>query len=1506
MEVEAEVNGVDVRGFLDTGSDCSSVSLKLATELKLELKELEGTFVSVGIHGKRELLKHWVVFDLKLKSSPPLTLRHSFLVHPNSPVPLLLGRDFMYVHRVDINRMGHELQIGDYVLPFFTPPCDLCNAVSSITLCRIPDSEQKEGEEQKETVPQNATAFTLPVDSKLKTAQSYSPCTIPAGHEVMVEVAIPQNLPHEESYCMEGTLHAAAKGLIIAASLVDHSREKSFARIMNPTAAEVELPKGFPLGIISPVTVIDDLEFQSGTPLSKTVLDYLQNQEPDTHPDEVLHCMHNMFQEEEEDFEEQKDDDDLLYVSPDELNARLKKTEESVQDEVLAAESPKPSPPDLTREQFLKLISCAMPTHINTQQQKGLFDVLYTYSNVFSKHKDEVGHCTLMKHSIPVIPGTEPIALPPRRFSPQKRKIIREIVQKYKEMGIVRDSKSPWSCPVVLVMRKDGSARLCCDWRKLNDVTIKDKMPLPLINDVLDGLGKSKWFTKLDFTNGYYHIDLDEDAIQKSAFVTAEGLYEFTKMGMGLVSSPATFVRMVSLVLGRLLWTRCMAYLDDVLVYSATWEQHLFDLGLVLAKLLHANLKLKPTKCSFASNRMDYLGFIVDKDGLHPDPAKTEKMVSYPRPKDVKTLQQFLGLVNYYRKFVPHFASIARPLYKLLEKQTVWNWDEEAQTAFENLKTCMASEPVLAFPDFSRPFIISTDASGFAISCILKQLGADDPDEHVIQFGSKALNKAQRNYSTIEREALAIKYATVLFWPYLQGNKFTVYTDHKPLTSLLKTEVANARLAKWRADFMAMDMKICYRPGKDNADADALSRITSAWEEVTYDSDVSINSSHSEPPSVHQASRLINCVTRIVEKDYLSVHTRIELQRSFAQVVREGKKSVKKKCEEKVAPAANLPAVPFRCFGGSSGMMDPDDCFHQNTCQRNPFRCFSRPIHITASDSLFGLEDDETPLCGSAGIPSITAADLIAKQREEKWMMRIISLLDSSVSRLPAKTRRHISHYELVNNILYRKVVTTEIIPFHALVIPSSLRAEVLFRAHDLPMSGHLGVEKTWRRIRRYCFWPGMYKDVLAYVLSCRKCNLTNTNRQPLFGSLQQIPPAVRFFQRVHMDKVGPVRESDRKNSVFFVAVDACTRWKIAAAFSGGRSMNAAEFLLHHVILKFGPMEQLVTDNGPENIGPEVLALLQLYNISHIYTSTRVPQTNGLVEVANGSLSEVVRTLVKKNHHNWDILLPHAVSALNTAVHDVTGFSPHFLVFGQEPHTNHILPMTDEMQELDSHTWEEAHAARELALRIANERTAARYEKSAERYNQRHRTDLSCLKPGQKVYVETEIKVKGLSKRFTPRFSEPVTIVGPAESPVVFWVQDEQDNQYRVHCKRMKLCFDRPTDLIPERFRPATAVQNPPSKKPRVRKEKRQTTITVIPEPENPEVVVFEKKKRGRPKKEVQAHVPLETSRSKGHANTQTTAKKREKDKVTHDATTTRHSQSHPNPYTLRSRSQKN
>lgn len=318
------------------------------------------------------------------------------------------------------------------------------------------------------------------------------------------------------------------------------------------------------------------------------------------------------------------------------------------------------------------------------------------------------------------------------------------------DRGIIQPSCSPWAAPIVPVRKRDGGLRFCVDYRKLNDVTRKDAYPLPRIDDALDSLANAKWFSTLDLESGYWQVEVAPKDKAKTAFITRQGLIEFNVLAFGLTNGPSTFQRLMDLVLSDLQWTTCLVYLDDIIVFGRTFEEHLSRLGEVLSKLKTANLKVKPSKCNLFSTEVQYLGHVISAEGVKADPGKVEAVRAWPVPINQTEVRSFLGLASYYRRFVRGFAEIARPLHQLTEKGKRFKWDEACQRAFVELKTHLISAPILAYPDPKKVFILDTDASDFGIGAVLSQ--EVEGLERVVAYASRALSKAERRYATTKKE----------------------------------------------------------------------------------------------------------------------------------------------------------------------------------------------------------------------------------------------------------------------------------------------------------------------------------------------------------------------------------------------------------------------------------------------------------------------------------------------------------------------------------------------------------------------------------------------------------------------------------------------------------------------------------------------------------------------------------------------------------------------------------
>ena len=401
-------------------------------------------------------------------------------------------------------------------------------------------------------------------------------------------------------------------------------------------------------------------------------------------------------------------------------------------------------------------------------QRERILDLVLRYQHIFSTPDAELGHTTLVDHTIDT-GDSRPIKQCPRRMPPLQRELADREVDKMLEKGFIEPSDSPWASPIVLVTKKDGSTRFCKDYRRLNDVTRKDAYPLPNINETLETLYGAECFNTLDLASGYWQVPVAPADRAKTAFTTRKGLFEWKVMPFGLSNAPATFSPLMELALRGLHWERCLVYLDDIVVFGRNFEQALENLELVLDRLASAGLKLKPKKCALFQHSVKFLGHVVAKEGVSCDPEKVSCVKNWKVPECVTEVRSFLGFASYYRRFIPEFATIAAPLTKLTQKRTRFYWDEQCQGAFECLRDKLIEAPVLAYPRPEGKLILDTDASAVAISGCLSQV--QDGEERVLAYYSQTLSAAQRRYCTTKRELLAVVKAVKHFCMYLWGQR---------------------------------------------------------------------------------------------------------------------------------------------------------------------------------------------------------------------------------------------------------------------------------------------------------------------------------------------------------------------------------------------------------------------------------------------------------------------------------------------------------------------------------------------------------------------------------------------------------------------------------------------------------------------------------------------------------------------------------------------------------------
>ncbi|WVZ96210.1 LOW QUALITY PROTEIN: hypothetical protein U9M48_041877, partial [Paspalum notatum var. saurae] len=414
-----------------------------------------------------------------------------------------------------------------------------------------------------------------------------------------------------------------------------------------------------------------------------------------------------------------------------------------------------------------------------------------------------------------------PTTLPPPRpyrYSPLHKTEIERQVTELLQAGLITHSSSPFASPVPLVQKKDGSFRMCVDYRKLNALTIKNRFPMPVIEEILEELGQAKYFTKLDMKSGYHQVRMASQDEYKTAFKTHHGHYQFKVMPFGLTNAPATFQCIMNEVLSPFLRKFVLVFLDDILIYSKSLEDHLKHLSLVLDKLKEHQFYLKHSKCSFGQTSMEYLGHVISEEGVAIDPQKTAAMVNWPRPTSMTELRAFLGLTGYYRRFVQHYGHLAKPLTQILWLKQ-FAWSDTAEKAFINLKQAMVQTPVLALPNFYLPFTIETDACDTGIGAVLMQNGRP------VAYLSKAFGPSHSKYSIYEKEFLALIMAVDKWKQYLHYPEFIIRTDHKSLAYLMEQNLHSELQRKAMSRLMGLKFKILYNKGKDNVAADALSRV---------------------------------------------------------------------------------------------------------------------------------------------------------------------------------------------------------------------------------------------------------------------------------------------------------------------------------------------------------------------------------------------------------------------------------------------------------------------------------------------------------------------------------------------------------------------------------------------------------------------------------------------------------------------------------------------------------
>lgn len=887
--------------------------------------------------------------------------------------------------------------------------------------------------------------------------------------------------------------------------------------------------------------------------------------------------------------------------------------------------------------------------------------------------------------------------------------VINDHVDKLLDDNRIAPSSSPYNSPVLVVPRKGPKKwRVVVDFRSLNLASQGDAYPLPNIEDILQQIGASSYFSVIDMADGFHQIPMDPDDACKTAFTTPYGHHEWRVMPFGLKGAPARFQRLMDHVLIGLQGIKCFVYLDDLVLYAQTLQEHNQKLLEIFQRFRKYNLKIQTNKCDFLKDEIVYLGHTISKDGVLPNPEKIKDVLNYPAPATTKDVKQFVALCSYYRKFVPNFSDIANPLVALLKKDTKFHWNAFHQEAFDNLKARLTSAPILIHPDYNKEFILTTDASLHAIGGVLSQgeIGSDRP----IAYASRKLNSAERNYPAIDRELLAVVAMCKHFRHFLYGRRFTIFTDHRPLVWLFNVKDLNSRLTKFRLKLEEYDYEIKYKPGKQNTNADALSRIPDAeiseilekvipsnideimrsdpqearqkeYHELDYSDESESEDSNSEddqePGSVIQACRSI-----------LTMQTRSKTR--APQIAQETVDATEVKLPPEAVPLPTYRSIThdklkktynqFELWSPNQHDHIQQDSRSLQALNKDDLTVMIQPYAESVPPSFISkhkippsffknFENGELRLhtpnvgillsslddCEATFFHLLTVYSTFKKQKQRYHHLNL-GLTD------PTKRLR----LNLQVILLYLFEGETDLITVftHDLVELKNKFdiVEIIRDFHMSPLGGHQGMNRTLKRIQNYFHWPNMAQDIEQFVSSCSLCQknkVSRLNRVPMKITTTSTKP----FEKIFLDVVGPLPISISHSKYILTFQDDLTKFAGAIPMPDQEAETIGEIFVTELICRFGAPATILTDQGPNLLAQVFVHVCKLLQTHKIRTSAYHPQSNQ-VERTHRGLAEYLRNFVDHDKFDWCTWLPYAMFVYNTTPHSSTNFTPFELLFG--------------------------------------------------------------------------------------------------------------------------------------------------------------------------------------------------------------------------------------------------
>lgn len=937
----------------------------------------------------------------------------------------------------------------------------------------------------------------------------------------------------------------------------------------------------------------------------------------------------------------------------------------------------------LFHAQYTDLESLIRTKHLNTEEKYQLLQVLKKNLKIIQKPEEKLSCTTSARHKIQTvddIPVHTRTYRYPHIHKPEVEKQINEMLAD----GIIQNSISPWTSPIWIVPKKaDASGkkkwRIVVDYRKLNDKTIDDKFPIPNMDEILDKLGRSVYFTTLDLKSGFHQIEVDPKDRAKTAFSTEKGHFEFIRMPFGLKNAPATFQRAMNCILSDLIGKCCLVYLDDIIIFGSSLQQHLDNLNKVLKRLIEANLKVQLDKCEFLQKQCEFLGHIVTENGIKPNPNKIEKILSWPLPKTAKQIKGFLGLLGYYRKFIKDFAKLTKPLTRCLKKDAKIIHNEEFKNCFNDCKQLLTSDPILRYPNFEKSFILETDASDFALGAVLSQK-FEDAKEHPIAYASRTLNDTECNWSATEKELAAIVWAVKHFRPYIYGTKFQLRTDHKALVWLRQKKDLNRKLLNMKLELEEYEFEVVYKKGTLNRNADALSRIEC---EISDNAEI-----HAIDEDFNR--KLLNI--KLDQEEYKNEFKNNNDNK--AEIHANSNESTMTQHSADTDAGEFIPCTlkPLNEFRNQIILeQSPDECIEST-------RIFPNHLRIKIRKTIFS--------------PAVLINIL-----KEYASLTCVNGLYCSTSIL---NNMNIIYKNFFSRAKTFRIFWTQ--NFLTDVTDEPEQEQIIQTQHN---NNHRGIVETTKHISTQYYFPKLRAKVTRFINLCKLCQKSKYERHPYKPKFKFTETPAKPLEIVHMD----IFIINRKNYLTF-----CDKFSRLAVAIPIRTRNAVHII--QAVTKFiallGKPSLLVTDSETSFTSTSMREFLEENLIEYHFTCLGQSSSNGTVEIVHRTLRELHNILSNKESTkdmSESTKINLAVTIYNDSIHSHTNITPKELFYGIR---NKDVPPED----LD-----ERIRLKEKLFSEYKERELVRKQSQNEKLN-RDRENHVTLAPGDTMYERKRNNLK--------------------------------------------------------------------------------------------------------------------------------------------------------------------